>query len=193
MRAPLALALLALAGAPALAADAPSAELFGGYSYTKNGDQALNGGEASLAVELARWIGAEADVSAHYGSARGTHTRRLFLMGGPRFAYRGSGFTIFTHYLAGGVRSFQVSSHEDEHANRSLRVALELTPGAELTLEPGELAAIFYRGLAASNQDFREVTRMFPPSAIEVRAHACGTGPFEGADIRVKQKYIAGS
>ena len=105
MRAPLALALLALASAPAVAADAPSAELFGGYSYTKNGDQALNGGEASLAVELTRWIGAEADVSAHYGSARGTHTRRLFLMGGPRFAYRGSGFTIFTHYLAGGVRS----------------------------------------------------------------------------------------
>ena len=95
--------------------------------------------------------------------------------------------------LAGRVRSFQVSSHEDEHANRSLRVALELAPGAELALAPGELASIFYRGLAASNQDFREVTRMFPPSAIEVRIYPCGTGPFEGADIRVKQKYIAQS
>jgi opacity protein-like surface antigen len=105
MRAPLALALLALAGVPALAADAPPAELFGGYSYTKSGDQSLNGGEASLALRLTRWVGAEADVSTHYGSALGTHTSRLFFMGGPRFAYRGAGFTIFTHYLAGGVRS----------------------------------------------------------------------------------------
>jgi opacity protein-like surface antigen len=99
--------LLLLLSAPAIAADGtvPKAELFGGYSYTKNGDQGLSGGEASLAVQLTRWIGAEADVSAHYGSGRGTHTRRLFFMGGPRFAYRGAGFTIFTHYLAGGVRS----------------------------------------------------------------------------------------
>ncbi len=99
------LALLALAGAPARAADAPSAELFGGYSYTRNGDQGLNGGEASLAIRLTRWIGAEADVSDHYASALGTKTSRLFFMGGPRFAYRGAGLTIFTHYLAGGVRS----------------------------------------------------------------------------------------
>src|SRR5437899_11284948 len=99
MRAPLALALLALASAPALAADAPSAELFGGYSYTKNGDQSLNGGEASLSFRLTRWISGEADVSAHYGSALGTHTSRLFFMGGPRFAYRGPGFPTFTHHL----------------------------------------------------------------------------------------------
>jgi len=105
MRAPVVLAVLALSGAPALAADAPPAELFGGYSYTKNGDQGLSGGEASLGLRLTRWISADADVSAHYGSALGTHTSRLFFMGGPRFAYRGRGFTIFTHYLAGGVRS----------------------------------------------------------------------------------------
>jgi hypothetical protein len=99
------LAVLALTGAPAVAADAPPAELFGGYSYTKNGGQGLSGGEATLGLGLTRWITAEADVSAHYGSALGTHTSRLFFMVGPRFAYRGRGFAIFTHYLAGGVRS----------------------------------------------------------------------------------------
>jgi opacity protein-like surface antigen len=99
------LALLALSGEPALAVDAPSAELFGGYSYTKDGEQGLNGGEASLDLRLTRWISVEADASAHYGSALGTHTSRLFFMGGPRFAYRSRAFTIFTHYLAGGVRS----------------------------------------------------------------------------------------
>jgi opacity protein-like surface antigen len=99
--------VLVLTAAPAAAADTttPAAEAFGGYSYTKNGDQGLNGGEVSLSIRLSPWISAEADVSAHRASARGTHTTRLFFMGGPRFAYRGGGFTVFTHYLAGGARS----------------------------------------------------------------------------------------
>jgi opacity protein-like surface antigen len=107
MRAAGTLAFLVLAALPAAAAGpaAPSAEVFAGYSYTKSDDQGLHGGEASLAVGLTRWIGVEADVSAHYGSTLGVRTRRLFFVGGPRFAYRGGGFTVFTHYLAGGARS----------------------------------------------------------------------------------------
>jgi hypothetical protein len=105
MRAHVILALLALSGAPGFAAEAPSAELFGGYAYTRDGDQDLNGGEASLGLRLTRWISVEADVSTHYGSALGTHTSRLFFLGGPRFAYRRHSFAIFTRYLAGGVRS----------------------------------------------------------------------------------------
>src|SRR5262249_4621378 len=86
--------------------------------------------------------------------------------------------------LASRVRSFQMACHEDERANRTLRIALELAPGIdELPLDATALAATFYRGIAASNQDFREVTRMFPPSALEIRVCPCGTGPFEGADI----------
>jgi outer membrane protein with beta-barrel domain len=97
--------VLAAAAGPAAAAEPPSAELFAGYSYTKNGDESLNGGEVSLAIRLTRWIAAEADLSAHYGSSLGTHDRRLFFMGGPRFAYRGAGVTVFVHYLAGGART----------------------------------------------------------------------------------------
>jgi len=94
--------------------------------------------------------------------------------------------------LATDVRSFQMSCHEDEHANRTLRIALELAPEVDaLRLGDRELCSLFYCGLAASNQDFREVSRMFPPTAIEVATHPCGTGPFEGADIRVKLKYVA--
>jgi hypothetical protein len=97
--------VLAALAAPAAAAHPPAAELFAGYSYTKNGDESLNGGDVSLAIRLTRWIAAEADVSAHYGSSLGTHESRVFFMGGPRFAYRGAGFTVFTHYLAGGART----------------------------------------------------------------------------------------
>lgn len=96
-----------LLAAPAVAADgaAPKAELFGGYSYTKDGDQSLHGGEASLGLRLTRWIALEADVSAHYGSELGISTSRLFFLGGPRFAYRSRSVSVFTHYLAGAARS----------------------------------------------------------------------------------------
>jgi opacity protein-like surface antigen len=106
MRARGMLALVALAAAPAMAdTTAPKVELFGGYSYTKNGGQSLNGGEGTLAISLNPWFGAEADLSLHYGSALGTHTSRLFFMAGPRLAHRGGNINVFTHALAGGVRS----------------------------------------------------------------------------------------
>jgi opacity protein-like surface antigen len=107
MRAPFAPVLVLLVATPAMAADGatPKAELFGGYSYTRDGEQSLHGGEASLALRLTRWIAVEADVSAHYGRELGISTSRLFFMGGPRFAYRTGSVAIFTHYLAGGARS----------------------------------------------------------------------------------------
>ena len=53
MRAPGIAALVVFTSVPAIAADtAPPAEVFAGYSYTKDGGQGLNGGEASLAIRL---------------------------------------------------------------------------------------------------------------------------------------------
>jgi opacity protein-like surface antigen len=98
--------LVLIAPAAAHAADGrPNAELFAGYAYTRAGDQDLHGGEASLGVSLSRWIGLEADVSAHSGGGEGLHTSRVLFMAGPTFTYRTSGFSVFTRYLAGGVRS----------------------------------------------------------------------------------------
>lgn len=98
--------LVLIAPAAAHAADGrPKAELFAGYAYTRAGGQDLHGGEASLGVSLSRWIGLEADVSAHYGGAGGLDTSRILFMGGPTFTYRTAGFSVFTRYLAGGVRS----------------------------------------------------------------------------------------
>lgn len=96
--------------------------------------------------------------------------------------------------LASRVRSFQIASDEDEQVNRRLRVALELVPGLApdaIEADAARLARLFYDGIAESNQDFREVKRMFGPDAIEVELHACGAGPFEGEDMRVKARYIA--
>jgi len=95
--------------------------------------------------------------------------------------------------LATIVESFQFESFEDERVDRRLAIHLELVPGTapgDVTLERSALAADFHRGLARSNQDFREVTRMFGPDAIEIHFHAHGCGRFEGADIRLKRQYV---
>jgi phenylacetate-CoA ligase len=95
--------------------------------------------------------------------------------------------------LATNVHSFQFESYEDERVDRRLAIHLELAPGrsaADVPLDPSALAAEFYRGLARSNQDFREVTRMFGPGAIEVHLHPHATGRFEGADVRLKRQYV---
>jgi phenylacetate-CoA ligase len=102
---------------------------------------------------------------------------------------------INTHpTLVKQINSFQLSSYEDSQINRRLRIHLETAKGLQEELPQAEtLRDIFFDGLCASNQDFREVTRMFDRSCVEIEVHAFETGPFEGRDIRVKNKYIAGN
>jgi phenylacetate-CoA ligase len=103
-------------------------------------------------------------------------------------------FLILEHpALAPAVQSFQFASYEDAAMNRRLAIDLELAPDASaetLGLTTEALREAFHRGLAKSNQDFREVTRMFGPDALDVTLHPAGTGPFAGADIRLKKQYL---
>src|SRR4029453_15549807 len=92
------------------------------------------------------------------------------------------------------INSFQLSSYESEKINPPLRIPLETVKGFNGELPAiQELLAIFFDGLCAGNQDFREVTKMFDRSWVEIEVHAFETGPFAGRDIRVKNKYIASS
>lgn len=89
------------------------------------------------------------------------------------------------------INSFQLVSYEDDHINRRLKIHLEAVRGSEGKLpRPEQLHDIFYEGLCRCNQDFREVTRMFDRSAVEIEVHPYETGPFQGRDIRIKNKYI---
>jgi hypothetical protein len=114
------LAIALCAPLPALAADAPRAELFGGYSYTRNDGASLHGWTGALAYNLGRSFGLEASASGHYGSAGGTDTSQTSLLLGPRLARRGETFTPFLHALGGLVRSsegidvFEVSIRQHE-------------------------------------------------------------------------------
>ena len=90
------------------------------------------------------------------------------------------------------LNSFQLSSYEDEQINRRLKIHLETAKGFSGELPAAEeLLDIFFEGLCAANQDFREVTKMFDRSCVEIEVHPFETGPFAGRDIRIKNKYIA--
>jgi phenylacetate-CoA ligase len=98
---------------------------------------------------------------------------------------------INTHpLLVKQINSFQLSSYEDEQINRRLRIHLETVKSLAEEL-PNNLRDLFFDGLCACNQDFREVTRMFDRDVVEIEVHEFETGPFAGRDIRVKNKYIA--
>ena len=90
------------------------------------------------------------------------------------------------------LNSFQLSSYEDQKINRRLKIHLETVKGFAGELPPTEsLRDLFFDGLCAGNQDFREVTKMFDRSCIEIEVHQFETGPFAGRDIRIKNRYIA--
>ena len=89
------------------------------------------------------------------------------------------------------INSFQLVSYEDEEINRRLKIHLETIRDFRGDLPTGDrLRDLFFEGLCACNQDFREVTRMFSRSAVEIEIHSYETGPFHGRDIRIKNKYV---
>jgi len=52
------------------------------------------------------------------------------------------------------------------------------------------LRDVFFEELRRVNQDFREVTKMFGRESLEIQVHAFETGPFQGRDIRIKNRYV---
>ena len=89
------------------------------------------------------------------------------------------------------INSFQISSYEDEAINRRLKIRLETVKDLPGPLAPTEqLHQLIFDGLCRVNQDFREVTKMFDRSCVEIEIYEFETGPFKERDIRIKNKYI---
>ncbi len=99
---------------------------------------------------------------------------------------------INTHpALSGKINSFQIKSHEDKELKRTLIVHLEKVKNYKNDLpEETALHEIIFNELCRVNQDFREVTKMFDKSCVEINLHDFETGVFSGRDIRIKNKYI---
>ncbi len=89
------------------------------------------------------------------------------------------------------INSFQMVSYEDEKIDRRLKIHLEKVKDLRGEMAPPQaLRDLFFDGLVACNQDFREVTRMFDRGCVEVEVHEFGQGPFRDRDLRVKSRYV---
>ena len=90
------------------------------------------------------------------------------------------------------INSFQIASYEDESIDRRLKIRLEtvkhLPSGPLAPVE--QLHQTLFEGLCRVNQDFREVTKMFDRSCVEIEIYEFENGPFSDRDIRVKNKYV---
>jgi phenylacetate-CoA ligase len=89
------------------------------------------------------------------------------------------------------INSFQIASYEDDSIDRRLKIRLETIktlPQPLARIE--ELHQTFFEGLCRVNQDFREVTKMFDRSCVEIEIFEFESGPFSGRDIRVKNRYV---
>src|SRR5437667_8337063 len=107
MRKTIVVFLMLLASSLGLASqDAPSAEVFGGYSllhaHTLVGDHNASGWDGSIAGNFNRWFGLKADFSGHYTSIAGIAVRDHNFLFGPQISYRTDKLTPFAHLLLGG-------------------------------------------------------------------------------------------
>jgi phenylacetate-CoA ligase len=92
--------------------------------------------------------------------------------------------------LARVVDGFQLRTFDDDEGDKRLSLALEVPPDA-LAAGPAQWAETLFDTLATINQDFRESRLMVPVGKRpSLEFHAPGTGPFSGADIRVKRNYV---
>jgi phenylacetate-CoA ligase len=90
------------------------------------------------------------------------------------------------------INSFQLSCYDDRQINRRLKITLELTTEKIPNSVSVEwVRDFFWQALSQCNQDFREVTKMFDQTAIEIELQPHGTGLFRDRDSRTKHQYIA--
>lgn len=101
-----AVGLLGLFALPLLAQDAPKAEVFGGYQYTRinPGGENFNGWNAALTWNATQTLGLTADFSGAYKSIAGISLKQHTFLFGPTLAARSSEtFTPFVRALFGGA------------------------------------------------------------------------------------------
>lgn len=90
------------------------------------------------------------------------------------------------------INSFQIAAYEDEAIDRRLKIRLETVKELSSPLaQIDRLHQTFFEGLCRVNQDFREVTKMFDRSCVEIEIYEFEKGPFSERDIRVKNRYVA--
>jgi phenylacetate-CoA ligase len=95
-----------------------------------------------------------------------------------------------TPELSSNADGFQLRAFDDDAGDKQLVVAIE-TRRLATAEEADAWSLLFFDALAAVNQDFRESRRMAPTRSLpRLALHQQGTGPFEGADNKIKRQYL---
>ena len=109
--------IMLLITSAAMAQEAPSVDLFGGYSYlhlnTLGLDKGnLNGWNSVATVNAREWLGVSVDVSGHYGSDvfPGNTLRTFSYLAGPQLTYRGGRASAFGRVLFGMAQHHKADS-----------------------------------------------------------------------------------
>lgn len=93
--------------------------------------------------------------------------------------------------FSGNINSFQLQKIEGKDLTQHLIIHLEKLKNMKGALPAPEVVSeIVFEELCRINQDFREVTKMFDRSCIQIQIHDYESGVFADRDIRVKNKYI---
>src|SRR5262249_22271323 len=97
--------------------------------------------------------------------------------------------------LAPVLNTFKLLSYEDASHNKRMEIAIELVQGAPAPADAKEVGDTVFRRLGAVNGDFYNA--MFrtatPDNLPELKLYACGAGPFEGGQRKLKNEYVASS
>jgi hypothetical protein len=96
----LAIALLGVFCLSLSAADAPKAEVFGGFQMIRDSGVTINGFNASVAGNISDKFALVGDFG--YGTKSGF--KEYTYVGGPQISMRADKFRVFVHAMAGGMR-----------------------------------------------------------------------------------------
>lgn len=95
--------------------------------------------------------------------------------------------------LLGIAENHRLISFEDEHGDRQLHLAIQLTDGADpASLDAEALAAEVFSELRRANGDFHNAILTSDDAMLPTLAfYSFRTGPFEGDGAKLKNEYVA--
>jgi opacity protein-like surface antigen len=157
--------LLFISAIAAAAEDAPQAEIFGGYSYLRcdTGDSSiscnLNGWNASVAFNAAKYFGIVADFGGAYGTVNNTDFKMHSFLFGPKFAVRKEKVTPFAQALFGAANTKKsasgVSLSSKNDFAMSLGGGLDLNAIKKITIRVAQAEYLMTRSGGESFNHFR--------------------------------------
>jgi Outer membrane protein beta-barrel domain len=123
---------------PAMAADTPKAEVFGGYQYTRVNVEGtgfnFNGWNASLTGNVNNWFGVTGDFSGAYKTESGVSVKVYTYTFGPTVSLNHEGkVNPFVHALFGGAH---LSASLEGTGGGTNGFAMEMGGGVDAKLSP---------------------------------------------------------